>query len=109
MGLNGLWYGFGVGLLTITVFYIKLLTTTDWDERTLQIQTNIEKQVTEFELQRTDTPSTGSSPTEDLEACSDNFHRLAFLQQGSSDLTDEQWSSSSSLDRRARSSSLELL
>ena len=76
-GLDGLWYGFGVGLFVITLFYIKLITTTDWDEIILQIQNTIEKQVNEFELQRSrDTPSTGSIPA-DEESSSDNFRRMS--------------------------------
>ena len=57
-----MWYGFGIGLLAINISYIKLITTTDWDLIIFKIQDNIEKQVNEYEMQKSrDTPSTGSA------------------------------------------------
>jgi hypothetical protein len=44
-GLDGLWYGYGIGLLILNFLYIRLIVTVNWHEKALEIQEDLERQL----------------------------------------------------------------
>ena len=48
-GINGLWYGFAIGLLVINISYIFLIKSANWDTIVLDIQNTIETQLSNLE------------------------------------------------------------
>lgn len=49
LGLDGLWYGYGIGLFILNLLYIGLIATVNWHEKALEIQEDLERQLEQYD------------------------------------------------------------